>query len=248
MGNKRIKEEQLRDLYQRVLLFKEHLEEDLGRKFYLSVVEHINNYNLLLSEMNKISRIHFDKIDPKIYQLSRKEEERLIEQGIFDQYYGAILSAIDSRFDQWLLDLKNLLHVESKKFVPDEVYKKLPNPIKRMVDEASGCYEHKYLTACAVMLRKVLEDSIYLKFRMKNETDKLYDKDHRRINLDKMIAKAKQLHYIGSQHANRLLKIKLFGDVGAHSFKIELWDEDLDNCIDLIRLVLEELFWDSNKS
>jgi len=247
MGTKQIKEEQLKDLYSRLLLFKEHLEEDLGGKFYLSVVEHINNYNLLLTEMNKISRIHFDKIDVAIYQLSKSQEERLIEQGIFNQYYGSILSAVDSRFDQWLLDLKNLLHVESRKFVPDEVYKKLSNPIKRIVDEASGCYEHKYLTACAVMLRKVLEDSIYLKFKMENKTSELYDKEHRRINLDKMIEKAKQLHYINSEHANCLAKIKLFGDVGAHSFKIELWDKDIDNCIDLIRLVLEELFWNNNK-
>lgn len=249
MKTSQIEEEQLRKIYERLMLFKAHVEQDLERKFYLSVGEHINNYNMLLPEMNKISEIKFDKkIDSKLYQLSKKEEAILIKQGIFDQYFGSILSVIDGRFNQWILDLNNLLHIDRKKFVPDEVYRKLPEPIKKIFDEASGCYEHKYLTACAVMLRKVLEDSIYLKFSMKKQIDELYDKDHRRINLDKMIEKAKELHYISPQHAKRLARIKLFGDVAAHSFKIELWNRDLDESIDLIRLVLEELFWDDNKS
>lgn len=247
MGAKQIKEEQLKDLYQRLLLFKEHLKEDIRGKRYITVVEHVNNYNMLLPEMNEISRVHYNKIDPKIYQLTRNRENELIKQGIFEQFHSSIISLIDNRFDQWLLDIRNLLHLKSKKFVPDEVYKKLPNPIKRIVDEASGCHEHKYLTACAVMLRKILEDSIYLKFSMKDKTKDLYDKDNNRINLDKMIEKAKQLHYISPQHARKLAKIKLFGDVGAHSFKIDLWDEDLDDCIDIVRLILGELYWNNSK-
>jgi DNA-binding winged helix-turn-helix (wHTH) protein len=114
-----------------------------------------------------------------------------------------------------------------------------------MIDETTGCYEHNYLTACAVMLRKVLEDSIYLKFSMEGKLDTLY-RDGMRLDLDGMIQKAKELHYITSQHAGRLAKIKLFGDAGAHSFKITLWNEDLEPCIDLIRLVLNELFYQND--
>jgi hypothetical protein len=217
----------------------------LEREFYLTVVEHINNYNLILPEMNKLSsNLIFDPIDPSIYQFSNKDEERLIQKGLFNQYFGSILSTISYRIDLWILNIRNMLHIKSQKFVPDKVYKKLPSPIKKTVDEAAGCYEHNYLTACAIMLRKALEDSIYLKFRMENKEDTLYDQNGRRLSLETMINTARDLHYISSQLTDRLIRIKLFGDVGAHSYKIELWDRDIDRCIDLIRLALEELFYD----
>jgi hypothetical protein len=70
-----------------LLLFKEHLEDDLKKGFFLTVVEHINSYNLLLPEMNRpSSKVVFGTIDPKIYQLSQREEERLIKQGTYNQY------------------------------------------------------------------------------------------------------------------------------------------------------------------
>ena len=166
----------------------------------------------------------------------------MIKLGIYDQEFSSILSIIINRVDFWILHMRNMLHVKGKKFVPDEVYKKLPVPIMKIIDEATGCYEHSYLTACAVMLRKALEDSIYLKFRMTNKLDELYDKNKRRLDLEAMINKSKELHFISSQLADRLVRIKLFGDVGAHSFRIDLWHEDVDHCIDLIRLALDELF------
>jgi hypothetical protein len=238
------KVEHFQRLYDELLLFKEHLDEDLRRNFYLTVVEHVNNYNLFLQEMNLLSpKVTFGKIDPTIYQLPKSDEERMIERGIFNQYFGSILSTTSHRVDLWLLHLRNLLHLQGQKFVPDEVYEKLPTPIKKMMDEATGCYEHNYLTACSMMLRKILEDSIYLKFRIENKVDELYEKD-KRHTLETMIQKSKELHYVSSQLANRLVTIKLFGDVSAHSFRVELHQGDIDRCIELIRLVLNELFYE----
>jgi hypothetical protein len=168
--------------------------------------------------------------------------KKMIKLGTYDQTFSSIFSIIINRVDFWILHMRNMLHVKGKKFVPNEVYKKLPTAIMKIIDEATGCYEHNYLTACAVMLRKALEDSIYLKFRMTNKLDELYDKNRRRLDLEAMINKSKQLHYISSQLADRLVRIKLFGDAGAHSFRIDLWYEDVDPCIDLIRLALDELF------
>ena len=176
-----------------------------------------------------------------IYFRLTRDMANLIKQGRYNQEYGSILSTIASRVDFWILHIRNMLHVKGKEFIPDEVYKKLPRPIKKIIDEASGCYEHNYLTACAVMLRKALEDSIYLKFKMEDNVDKLF-KNSRRLNLGEMIRKSEELQYISSQLASRLVMIKLFGDVGAHSFKINLWYSDIDRCFDLIRLALDELF------
>ena len=236
-------EESLHRLYEELLLFKQMLDKDLSRKFYLTIADHINRYNCFLQEINKLSpKIIYQKMDPDVYFLLKKDEERMIKLGIYDQEFSSILSIIVNRVDFWILHVRNMLHVKGKKFVPDEVYKKLPTPIMKIMDEATGCYEHNYLTACAVMLRKALEDSIYLKFRMTNNVDELYDKNKRRLNLEAMIHKSKELHCINSQLADRLVTIKLFGDVGAHSLRIDLWHEDIDHCIDLIRLALDELF------
>jgi hypothetical protein len=238
-----IDEEYLQNFYDELLSFREHLDEDLKRKLYLTCIEHVNSYNLLLARIEKLHpEISYPKIDPSIYELSRKEEDEIIAKGLFDQYYGSVLSTIAYRVDYWILHVRRMLHVRSLKFVPDSVYSTLPAPIRKMIDEATGCYEHSYLTACAIMLRKILEDSIYLKFSMEGKLDQLY-KNGTRIGLDEMIQKAKELHYVSSQHASRLAKVKLFGDAGAHSFKIRLWDEDIGPCIDLIRLVLNELFY-----
>lgn len=219
------------------------LNEDLGKKSFLTMIDHINRYNCLLPEVNNLSpRITYSKMDPDLYFLLRKAKAEMIKQGIYDQEFSSVLSIILNRIDFWILHVRNLLHVKGKKFFPDEVYKKLPIPIMKIVDEATGCYEHNYLTACAVMLRKALEDSIYLKFRMTNNIDELYDKNKRRLDLEAMIHKSKELHFIGSHLSDHLVRIKLFGDVGAHSFRIDLWHEDVDRCIDLIRLTLDELF------
>ena len=88
-----------------------------------------------------------------------------------------------------------MLHYQDRKFVPDEVYEKLPTLIKKMVDEATGCYEHNYLIACSMMLRKILKDSAYLKFRMENRVGEFYKED-KRLSLEAMIQKSKQLHYV----------------------------------------------------
>jgi len=237
------KEDRLHQLYEELLLFKQMLEGDLSRKFYFTMIDHINRYNCFLPEINELSpKIIYQEMGLGIYFDLKRDIERMIKLGIYDQEFSSVLSIIVNRVDFWILHVRNMLHVKGRKFVPDEVYKKLPTPIMKIMDEAAGCYEHNYLTACAVMLRKALEDSIYIKFRMTNNVDELYDKNKRRLDLEAMIHKSKELHFISSQLADRLVRIKLFGDVGAHSFRIDLWHEDIDHCIDLIRLALDELF------
>lgn len=83
-------EEYLRKLYDELLLFREHLDEDLKRNFYLTCGEHVNSYNLLLSQVKKLNPpVIFPKISPEIYQLSRKEENEIIVKGLFNQFYGS---------------------------------------------------------------------------------------------------------------------------------------------------------------
>ncbi len=235
-------EENIQKLHEELLLFKQKLDKDLKGKLFLTIPDHIYRYNCYLPEINKLSpRLSYNQMEDDVYFRLNRNRANLIKQGRHNQEYGSILSIIASRIDFWILHIRNMLHVKGKEFIPDEVYEKLPSPIKKIIDEASGCYEHNYLTACAVMLRKALEDSIFLKFKMEDNVNKLY-KNSRRCNLEAMIHKSGELHYINSQLVGRLVRIKLFGDVGAHSFKIDLWYNDIDPCFDLIRLALDELF------
>lgn len=127
--------------------------------------------------------------------------------------------------------------------IPNEVINKLPDKIQKIVNEIIGCYEHGYYDACSVMCRKVVDNSIYIKFNMDGKENILKDQNGRFYGLPKKIELAKQESYISSQHAGLLSKIKLFGDVGAHSYKINLLENDLkDNVFPIVRLVLEEIF------
>jgi hypothetical protein len=55
--------------------------------------------------------------------------------------------------------MRSILHIHGRKFVPDEVYNKLPNPIKKIMDETIGCYARaKFLLS--VVIRREDQDSL----------------------------------------------------------------------------------------
>lgn len=125
---------------------------------------------------------------------------------------------------------------------PQHLYEVLPNDIKKILDEAIGCYENGFCAASSVMFRKVLECSIFIKFRQEGKEAELFDKNGNPIELKRRIELAKQWHFIASELASELVRVKWFGDAGAHSFNITIAKEDLPNISVLIRLTLEQLF------
>jgi hypothetical protein len=65
------------------------LNEDLSRKSYLTIVDHVNRFNYLLPEINNLSpRIIYSKMAPDLYFLLRKDKEVMIKQGIYDQEFS----------------------------------------------------------------------------------------------------------------------------------------------------------------
>jgi len=71
----------------------------------------------------------------------------------------------------------------------------------------------------------------------------LYDKDGNPYGLSKMLNLARREGYL-SQYLKRQLRkeVKVFGDIGAHDYKIDLEEEDVIPLFMLLRLALEEIY------
>jgi len=143
----------------------------------------------------------------------------------------------------WLMNKVGIPRIQSVKNVfPAEVYDSFPPDVKRVIEEAIGCYDANFLSASSVMLRKVLECSIHSKFKTEDSLDELFDKDGNVYSLRKRIELAKQKKWIAANLASELINIKWFGDVAAHNFTIQIRSEDLKRNMNLLRLVLEGMF------
>ncbi|MCG2717240.1 MAG: DUF4145 domain-containing protein [Nanoarchaeota archaeon] len=132
---------------------------------------------------------------------------------------------------------------EQKEAIPDEILDQLPKPLQAIIKEINGCYKNGYLAACSVMCRKAIEAAIHIRFSIDEKEDELKDSNDEFYKLPKKIELAKQAKYISATHARNLSKIRWFGDAGAHSYKINLLRDDIGPNIQLVRLVVEELFY-----
>ena len=126
--------------------------------------------------------------------------------------------------------------------ISTELIKQLPRPLQSIVKEINGCFGNGYYGAGSVMCRKAIEASIHIRFAKESKEDNLKDNSGEFFRLPKKIELAKQEHFINFQHANELARIRWFGDAGAHSYKINIYTNDLKNNISIVRLALEEIF------
>lgn len=158
-------------------------------------------------------------------------------------YQGGLTSTkalLSSRMSMVEQDKKGLEPIED--YIPSHVCEKLPQLVKRIIDEAYGCYVHGFYAASSIMLRKSLEAAIFIRLQMSGVENKLFDGDGNPFELKKRIEIARQEHFIPSSYCSDLRNVKWFGDAGAHSFKITLVRQDLPNVLNLMRLVLDAMF------
>ena len=130
---------------------------------------------------------------------------------------------------------------EKVPFYPDKIVNKLPEPIRKSIEEARECYARGLYTSCAVMLRKALENAIVMRFELEGHTNLILRGDQRVITLPKLLTKAQECRLIIPQYRNELLKVKLLGDAAAHSHANEITKEDIDSILLGHRLALERI-------
>lgn len=134
---------------------------------------------------------------------------------------------------------------ETPKFppLPSELVDNLPSEIKVVCDEVNGCLYYGFFTASAVMMRKALEVATIIKFKQEGK-ENLILKAGEYEELPVRIEIAKQNNIISKKIAEKLIKdnkIKLFGDTAAHSFRVQIKEEDIGPMRDQLRLVLEDM-------
>lgn len=117
--------------------------------------------------------------------------------------------------------------------------------IERVVNQINGSYEKGWFDCCAVMIRRLLETLIietYEKFKI---ADKIRDKNGDFFFLCDLISAtlsepAWNLTRISKQ---ALPKLKLIGDLSAHSRRYNAHREDIDKISHDLRVVCQELLY-----
>ena len=139
--------------------------------------------------------------------------------------------------------------LERELSMPKEILEKLPKEIQKTIEGVRLCYEHDHADFCLMGIRKALSTAIHIRFRREGKEEELYDGDSRPYNLDKWIELAKQNKFLSASLAKRLMKeLKPFGDVGSHDYMIDFQKEDVPSIFKLLRLALDRMYWQEQKS
>lgn len=134
---------------------------------------------------------------------------------------------------------------EAPKFapLPPDLVDRLPLAVKVICNEVNGCLYYGFFSAAAVMMRKALEAAIIIKFQQEGRHNLIF-KNGEYDELPARIETAKQNNFISKKIAEKLIKdnkIKLFGDTAAHSFRVQIREDDISPMRDQLRLVLEDM-------
>lgn len=148
------------------------------------------------------------------------------------------------------IEVKKEVVFHSKEIIiPFELFESAKDYIKKVVYQINGCYKDEYFDACYVMIRRLFETLIIDIYEKKGLEDKIKQKDGSFLMLRDLIKKIinEQNIKISSQTKNHLPKIKLLGDVGAHSRRINLRKHDIEKYSDPLRLCADELYTELNE-
>lgn len=128
--------------------------------------------------------------------------------------------------------------------IPDAIFKKATNYLKKVVYQINGCFSDGYYDACYVMIRRLFETLIIENYESHNLSNEIKGRNGHFLMLGDLIKKVVNEGRISSSSNTRrhLPKIKLFGDTAAHSRKIILKSHDIERYRDEIRLCAEDLY------
>jgi len=125
---------------------------------------------------------------------------------------------------------------------PPSVIEKLPEPVKRSIEQAVESYHREMYEPAAVMLRKAVQNGIVLRFEAEGVGKEVLQASGDALPLPKLIEKAQLARLVSSQQAKELMKVKWLGDTAAHSYANQITREDIDGVVVIVRLALERIF------
>ena len=129
--------------------------------------------------------------------------------------------------------------------LPMSIFLNTRGYIERVVNQINGSYEKGWFDCCAVMIRRLLETLIiecYEKFKIES---KIKDKNGDFFFLGDLITiMLKETAWNLSRNSKQALpKLKMIGDLSAHSRRYNAHREDIDKILDELRIASQELLY-----
>jgi hypothetical protein len=148
---------------------------------------------------------------------------------------------ISARSDEPVVDLSNA-------FISEQVWGKTRGYIEKVAIQLCGCWEHNYLDAASVMLRRLVETMIIEAYEHLQRQSEIQDSDGNYYMLSDLIERCSGVPGIGlGREAKTALKdIKRIGDRSAHNRRINAVKHDLEQVRAGARVALEELIHIAN--
>jgi hypothetical protein len=114
--------------------------------------------------------------------------------------------------------------------------------------QMNGCYTKAWYDACAVMMRRLMENAIIEAFEAKNVADQIKNKDGNYVQLTELVGKAlaSKSFNLSRNAKTALPKIKDLGHQSAHGRYFTAQKNDVDKVSADFRVVLEEFLHHAN--
>jgi hypothetical protein len=135
-------------------------------------------------------------------------------------------------------------------FVASDLFEKCGHYIKNTVTQINGCWNHGYLEACAVMIRRLLQlliTDLYVSRGWGKELKDPHTNDY--LGLKAIVNKVKGDARFGfdKRMGKWLDELKELGDIGAHDHTIRVRKHDLSTRREAVRYACERLIFYINK-
>lgn len=170
--------------------------------------------------------------------------------------YGTFFWAIEASIDDLFMEMDNWSQLISKdpdmqeaflqKIFDEWILQILPRKFLNIWEELNRCFKVKAFSACAILLRKLLESLIWDKWRETNSSDDLLrTADKNPKSLTKIIEICQGEHLISRSLANEAQSIRFYGGVQAHDFKVFRADEsDVIRGISCIKSIIQHFHFE----
>jgi hypothetical protein len=131
----------------------------------------------------------------------------------------------------------------TEQVLPVSVVRNTRTYIRRIVEQANGCYEHEWFDACSVMIRKLIETLIIELYEAKGTSANLKNKGGDFKALGDLIETVlgDSAFNLGRETKRALPEIKTLGDRAAHTRHYLTKQGDIDKVLHGFRVTVDEL-------
>ncbi len=158
-----------------------------------------------------------------------------------NEFYDMLNTNINKTF--MILPNFNLPADELSYKIQNGLIEKLPQILLPTILEINQSYSSGLNIACGILLRRLLEGSIILKFKQLNKIEDIKNTNEDYFGLEKLINKIFEEPSLTfhSSFKRKILNIKWIGDRVAHGFELNIFRDDIKDNLKYIKEFLELL-------